>query len=133
MPSISSTITSAAAKGYLDFTSSEALGSVVTYLVTQLFNHFSTSARSWKERVEFVGVVYQDEEPKARAYLAQRGNEYRQFMDPDSKCAIEYGVAGVPETFFIDADGVIRYKQTGPVTPTSLNNALGTVLARAQP
>lgn len=91
------------------------------------------AARAWKGRVEFIGVVYQDEAPKARTYLAQRGSEYRQFMDPDSKCAIEYGVAGVPETFFIDAQGTIRHKQTGPLTPSALNMAFRAVLAGAQP
>jgi cytochrome c biogenesis protein CcmG/thiol:disulfide interchange protein DsbE len=91
------------------------------------------AARDWRGRVEFIGVVYQDEESKTRAYLAQRGSEYRHFMDPDSKCAIDYGVAGVPETFFIDSNGIIRHKQTGPVTPGTLTAALNAVLAGAQP
>jgi cytochrome c biogenesis protein CcmG/thiol:disulfide interchange protein DsbE len=50
--------------------------------------------------------------------LARHGNPYtRVGDDPDSHAAIAFGVTGAPETFVVDARGVIRYKQIGPITP----------------
>lgn len=82
------------------------------------------AAAEFAGQVAFVGVVYQDDESAARRYLAMRDNVYPQLVDPGSKIAVEYGVAGVPETFFIDAQGVIRFKQAGVVTPAVLAQGL---------
>ena len=41
-------------------------------------------------------------------------------LDPELKTAIDYGVVGVPETFFVDKEGIIRYKQSGMLTPDIL-------------
>jgi cytochrome c biogenesis protein CcmG/thiol:disulfide interchange protein DsbE len=38
-------------------------------------------------------------------------------LDPDSKLAIDLGVTGAPETFVVDAKGIVRYKHIGPITP----------------
>jgi cytochrome c biogenesis protein CcmG/thiol:disulfide interchange protein DsbE len=45
-------------------------------------------------------------------------------MDLDGRVGIDYGVYGVPETYVIDREGVIRYKQVGPVTPDILQTKL---------
>ena len=45
-------------------------------------------------------------------------------LDPESRTAIDYGVAGVPETFFIDRDGIVRYKHSGLLTPDVLMTQL---------
>ncbi len=76
------------------------------------------------DAVQFVGVVYQDTVDKARAYLAERGSSYLQVMDAESRCAIDYGVAGVPETFFIAAGGRIHSKEVGPVSAGLLVSTL---------
>ena len=55
-----------------------------------------------------------------RDFLARRGSSYPSLLDPDSKTAIAYGIAGVPETYFIDAQGRIAAKFVGPLTPTAL-------------
>ncbi len=68
------------------------------------------AARYYGDRAQFVGIVYQDSRENAAAYLQQHGNSLPQLLDPDTKVAIDYGVAGVPETFFIDPQGIIRYK-----------------------
>ncbi|MBI5511121.1 MAG: redoxin family protein [Deltaproteobacteria bacterium] len=91
------------------------------------------AARAYGERVQFLGVVYQDEEENARRYLAQKTSTYPQMMDPASRCAIDYGVAGVPETFFIDAAGTVAAKEVGPVNPAGLSRTLGQMLARGMP
>ena len=58
----------------------------------------------------FLGIVYNDDEVKVRNYLRRSPVAYDQFMDPDGKVSIAFGVTGVPETFFIDKEGVIRHK-----------------------
>ncbi|MGD9521925.1 MAG: DsbE family thiol:disulfide interchange protein [Tepidiphilus sp.] len=53
---------------------------------------------------------------RARDWLARHGDPYRfSVLDLEGRVAIDYGVYGVPETFLIDAEGVIRYKHIGPI------------------
>ena len=66
--------------------------------------------------VHFVAVLYQDDAAKARAYLRRSGSHWPTLNDPGGRTAIAYGVAGVPETFFIDSDGTIVRKVSGPVS-----------------
>ena len=55
---------------------------------------------------------------RASAWLRKHGNPYRlSVLDLDGRVGIDYGVYGVPETYLIDKAGVIRMKQTGPITP----------------
>lgn len=77
--------------------------------------------------VQFLGVVYADEPEACRRYLAQAGTTYDHLIDPDGRIAIEYGVAGVPETFFIDRDGVIVHKHTGPLSRQAAIDWLGAI------
>lgn len=64
------------------------------------------------------GLNYKDAGPAARSWLASLGNPYRAtLVDADGRVGIDYGVYGVPETFIIDAQGVVRLKHTGPLTP----------------
>jgi cytochrome c biogenesis protein CcmG/thiol:disulfide interchange protein DsbE len=92
-----------------------------------------SAARAYGDRVHFVGVVYQDEPEATRRYLARNGSAYLQLLDPGSRCSIDYGVAGVPETFFIDAGGVVRHKQAGPVTAAILRASIEPLLAGVSP
>ena len=66
--------------------------------------------------VQFVAVLYQDDASKARAFLNRSGSHWPTLEDPGGKTAIAYGVAGVPETFFIDKTGTIIRKVAGPVS-----------------
>lgn len=64
-----------------------------------------------------VGLDYKDERSAALVFLRQGGDPYvLSVMDADGRVGIDYGVVGVPETFVVDAAGIIRYKHTGPVT-----------------
>ncbi len=63
--------------------------------------------------VVFVGVNIQDEEESAREFLGEFGITYPNGIDRGSRIAIEYGVWGLPETFFIDRDGRVTYKHVG--------------------
>ncbi len=77
--------------------------------------------------VTFLGVVYEDTAENARAFLAQRGIAYGSYADDDGKASIAFGVYGVPETFFIDAQGIIVDKFVGPLDPDSLRQRLSVI------
>ena len=67
--------------------------------------------------VPLVGLDYKDRPEDARAWLAQAGNPYDVVaVDADGRVGIDYGVYGVPETFVVDRDGVVRWKQVGALT-----------------
>lgn len=67
--------------------------------------------------VPLVGLNWKDKEREAAALLGALGSPYVISVDDlDGRVGIDYGVTGTPETFLIDKTGVIRYKQTGPIT-----------------
>jgi cytochrome c biogenesis protein CcmG/thiol:disulfide interchange protein DsbE len=67
--------------------------------------------------VPIVGLNYKDAPEDAKAWLKQFGDPYLlSVVDRDGRVGLDYGVYGVPETFLIDAHGVIRHKQIGPMT-----------------
>jgi cytochrome c biogenesis protein CcmG/thiol:disulfide interchange protein DsbE len=67
--------------------------------------------------VPIFGVDYKDERAKALRMLEEEGNPYTvTASDPEGRLSIDYGVYGAPETFLIDKNGVIRFKQVGPIT-----------------
>ncbi|MGH7307430.1 MAG: TlpA family protein disulfide reductase [Candidatus Rokuibacteriota bacterium] len=63
--------------------------------------------------VMFVGISTQDEEDRARGFVDEFGITYPNGRDPGGRIAIDYGVWGLPETFFIGPDGRITYKHVG--------------------
>ena len=65
--------------------------------------------------VVFVGVDIQDKEPDARAFIKEFGITYPNGWDVSGKVAVNYGVWGIPETFFLDREGRITYKHVGAV------------------
>jgi cytochrome c biogenesis protein CcmG/thiol:disulfide interchange protein DsbE len=74
-----------------------------------------------KQRVvPIVGLDYKDTRADGLKWLATRGNP----CDDDGQVGIDYGVYGVPETFVIDREGVIRYKQIGAITPEALDKTI---------
>jgi cytochrome c biogenesis protein CcmG, thiol:disulfide interchange protein DsbE len=63
------------------------------------------------------GLNYKDRREDALKWLGKHGNPYTLSMeDGDGRVGIDFGVYGVPETFVIDRNGIIRYKRIGPVT-----------------
>ena len=62
---------------------------------------------------------------RARGWLSDHGDPYvLSVLDIDGRVGIDFGVYGVPETFLIDAEGRIRYKHIGPITPDSLQQVI---------
>jgi cytochrome c biogenesis protein CcmG/thiol:disulfide interchange protein DsbE len=73
---------------------------------------------SRSKTVPIYGLNYKDRREDGLAWLKEFGNPYLiNASDSDGRVGIDYGVYGVPETYLIDRDGVIRFKQIGPVTP----------------
>jgi cytochrome c biogenesis protein CcmG/thiol:disulfide interchange protein DsbE len=85
--------------------------------------------RKYKDRgVVFIGVNIQDKEENARAFMKEFGITYLNGPDASGKIAIDYGVWGIPETFFLDPQGRITYKHAGevkaPLIEAKLDEAL---------
>jgi len=75
--------------------------------------------------VPIIGLDYKDRRSDALAWLDDLGDPYLfSVMDKDGRVGMDYGVYGVPETYVIDKQGIIRYKQIGPVSPGSLQNTI---------
>lgn len=82
------------------------------------------AARRHAGKVQFLGVIYQDDPDACGRYLDKVGTSYPHLVDDAGRVAIDYGVAGVPETFFIGADGTILHKQVGPVNAAMIEALL---------
>lgn len=68
-------------------------------------------------RVPLVGLNWRDEDEPAREWLRALGNPYVAVAaDREGRTAIDYGVYGAPETFFIDAQGVVQYRHVGAMS-----------------
>jgi cytochrome c biogenesis protein CcmG/thiol:disulfide interchange protein DsbE len=75
--------------------------------------------------VPVFGLNYKDARDDAIAWLKRFGDPYQvSLVDTDGRVGIDYGVYGVPETYVIDKQGVIRYKRIGPVTPDILQTKI---------
>jgi cytochrome c biogenesis protein CcmG/thiol:disulfide interchange protein DsbE len=75
--------------------------------------------------VPVIGLNYKDKVPEGIAWLAQNGDPYKlSVVDADGRVGIDWGVYGVPETFVVDKEGVIRYKQIGPLTVEALEKKI---------
>ena len=75
--------------------------------------------------IPIYGVDYKDDRDAAMKWLNELGNPYTLIaFDVDGRTSIDYGVYGAPETFLIDKNGVIRFKQIGPITDEVWNNKI---------
>jgi cytochrome c biogenesis protein CcmG, thiol:disulfide interchange protein DsbE len=81
------------------------------------------------EGVALVGVVYQDDEDAAREFRDEFGLTFPQVMDPGGRTALDFGVFGIPETFVVDEQGVVKAKLIGAVGPDTLDRVLSQVAA----
>ena len=75
--------------------------------------------------VRLVGINYKDEPANARRFLGALGLPYEAVgVDPEGRTFVDWGAYGVPETFVVDARGIIRHKYIGPITPRALNETI---------
>ena len=83
-------------------------------------------------KLRVVGIAIQDTEEKAMAFARKYGKTYTLGIDNDAgDISLSYGLYGVPETFFIDAGGIIRYKQVGAVTAELVEREAGKLLGKS--
>ena len=88
-----------------------------SWCVACLTEHSFLMALKESHTVPIHGINWRDLSTKAAAWLRHYGDPYdRVGMDADSRVAMDFGVTGAPETFVIDAQGVIRFKHIGPLT-----------------
>lgn len=90
---------------------------------------------SLAKRKEFpiYGIAYKDPEDKSLAWLEKHGNPYsRVGVDRQGRTGIDFGVYGIPETFFIDGEGRIIYKFIGPLNATAWEKQVLPALAKAR-
>jgi len=113
------------------FSSQEMRGKVwllnvwASWCVSCRVEHPVLMALSRQNIVPIYGLDYKDKREAGLAWLQEAGNPYvLSASDMDGRIGIDYGVYGVPETYVIDKEGVIRYKQIGPVTQLSLHEKI---------
>jgi len=92
--------------------------------------HPSAQSRPAPGATPLNGLNYKDRRDDAIAWLKRYGDPYAaSVVDADGRIGIDYGVYGVPETYVIDKQGVIRYKRIGPVTPAILKEKIVPLVA----
>lgn len=85
------------------------------------------------KRVRVIGYNWKDEPADALAWLEQFNNPYWLVLaDEVGRTAIDFGVYGAPETFLVDADGIVRWKHVGPLSDEIVQNELLPALAAAE-
>ncbi|MCH6565657.1 MAG: DsbE family thiol:disulfide interchange protein [Proteobacteria bacterium] len=77
------------------------------------------------ELVKVIGLNYKDRSVDAKGWLQQWGDPYSaSLMDADGRIGIDWGVYGVPETFIVDKNGLIKYKFIGPINQGTLDSEI---------
>ena len=77
------------------------------------------------DRLQLIGINQKDPAKNALSFLEELGNPYDSIgVDRNGRGSIEWGVYGIPETFFVDGKGVIFHKHVGPINPQTLNNVI---------
>lgn len=84
---------------------------------------------AYKGRIRLIGIVYQDTRANAERWIRERGGDWTNALDLRSQTAIEYGVRGVPETFFITRDRQVLQHLPMPMTPAVLRFWTDSLLA----
>ena len=115
----------------LSFARKDMLGKVwllnvwASWCVTCRQEHPLLVEMSRRQLVPLYGLNYKDTRDAAIQWLNNLGNPYNASLyDEDGQVGIDFGVYGVPETFVIDKQGVIRYKQIGALTPEALRDKI---------
>lgn len=80
--------------------------------------------------IAFYSVLYEDTVENVRRFLTRYGEAAPILLDPELRTAIDYGVSGVPETFFIDTNGLILYKHAGVLTRNIVSEKIDLLLER---
>ena len=70
-----------------------------------------------EKKLKIIGINYKDNSEKAIAWLKELGNPYSDVpVDKNGSIAIDWGVYGIPETFIVNSNGIIKFRHVGPIT-----------------
>jgi cytochrome c biogenesis protein CcmG, thiol:disulfide interchange protein DsbE len=84
-----------------------------------------------REGVRMLGIAYKDRPEDAKRFLAELGDPFQLVgQDRDGRNAIDWGLYGVPETYFVDPTGIVRWRMAGPITEAYLVGEVRPLLAR---
>ena len=109
-------------------------GPIVVPLLLLLLGSLTAAWDRYSDQgVVLVGVDFQDRRGPALEFMREIGGGWPVVEDPGGRTALDYGVAGVPETFFIGRDGVIRFKQIGPSSYEVLTDQIQRILGQDVP
>jgi len=87
--------------------------------------------RLQREGIPVFGIAYKDKPEDSVRFLRQHGNPFRRLSkDEPGRVAIDWGVYGVPETYLLDREGVIRWRWAGPITPEVLEQDIRPLIRR---
>jgi cytochrome c biogenesis protein CcmG/thiol:disulfide interchange protein DsbE len=81
-------------------------------------------AQQFGSQAQFLGIIFEDTEVNAQGFLQEMGLSFPQLVDPRSRISVDYGVSGVPETYFITSEGIILGKHVGPIDPDTLKQRI---------
>lgn len=102
-----------------------------SWCVTCQDEHPVLMAYGKKLGLPLIGMDWKDDPDTAKRWLAQFGNPYDTIIaDENGKAGIDFGVYGAPETYLVDAQGTIRYKHIGNLTPEIIAGELKPAIAR---
>jgi len=83
--------------------------------------------------IQLFGMNYKDEPQNAVEFLSTLGQPFAAVgMDRDGRTGIDWGVYGVPETFIVDGQGMIRHKHIGPLTPEAIAGEMAREIEKAK-
>ncbi|WP_421693261.1 DsbE family thiol:disulfide interchange protein [Aestuariivirga sp.] len=83
--------------------------------------------------IQLFGMNYKDEPENAVRFLNTLGQPFAAVgMDRDGRTAVDWGVYGVPETFIVDGQGMIRHKHIGPLTPEAIAGEMAAEIEKAK-
>jgi cytochrome c biogenesis protein CcmG, thiol:disulfide interchange protein DsbE len=90
------------------------------------------AARRYGTSLQIVGVLYQDTPQEARTFGARYGEpSWPTLIDPSGELALDFGVTGPPESYLVDGQGIVRFKQFGPLTQAVLTDQVARMLSAA--
>ena len=106
-------------------------GELVCLLVRALPAGGGDAGQSGCPGLTIWGIAYEDDPDKLGAIPGPNGNPYQRLAaDADGTTAINWGVYGVPETYFIDKTGIVRWRYAGALTDDVVASTLNPLLAR---
>ena len=93
--------------------------------------HEQVSRIAQSGEIPVYGLNYKDAPDDARRWLKRYGDPYKAILqDLDGQVGIDFGVYGAPETFLIDARGIVRYKYIGPMGPSTWTDEIRPLVRR---